>query len=326
MANKRRKVHSVKEELLKKSREAALAAVQVFNNPNITFKSEIYIVLMVIAWTYLMHAYYRSIGIEYRYFRMAGTRRRFNRTKQGAYKHWELERCLNDDNCPLEKEVVLNLRFLIGIRHEIEHKMTTRIDDLLSAKFQACCLNFTEVICNLFGDKYGIDHYLTFSLQFSDLSQEQIDQLSSYKNLPNNIANFIDGFDSPLTDEEFNSTKYSYRVIFVPKLANRKGQADKVIEFVRPDSEQAKKMNITYATIKETEREKFKPGTIVTLMKERGYSGFSIHWHTQLWKAEDGRNEGKGYGVEIEGQWFWYQRWLNVVEDHCKKNAEKYSL
>jgi hypothetical protein len=32
-----RRVFSVKEELLKKSREAALAAVQIFNNPNVTF-------------------------------------------------------------------------------------------------------------------------------------------------------------------------------------------------------------------------------------------------------------------------------------------------
>ncbi|WP_375707953.1 MULTISPECIES: DUF3644 domain-containing protein [unclassified Acinetobacter] len=35
-----RRVNSVKLELIKKSREAALSAVQIFNNPNITFKAE----------------------------------------------------------------------------------------------------------------------------------------------------------------------------------------------------------------------------------------------------------------------------------------------
>lgn len=34
-----RKVGSISNELVKKSREAALAAVQIFNNPSITFKS-----------------------------------------------------------------------------------------------------------------------------------------------------------------------------------------------------------------------------------------------------------------------------------------------
>ncbi len=37
---------SVSHELVEKSREAALAAVQIFNNPQVTFKSEIFIVLM----------------------------------------------------------------------------------------------------------------------------------------------------------------------------------------------------------------------------------------------------------------------------------------
>ena len=49
---------SFKIQLIKKSRESALSAVQIFNNPNILFKSETYIVLMIIAWTYLLHAYF----------------------------------------------------------------------------------------------------------------------------------------------------------------------------------------------------------------------------------------------------------------------------
>ena len=44
-----RRMFSVSHELVEKSREAALAAVQIFNNPQVTFKSEIFIVLMNIA-------------------------------------------------------------------------------------------------------------------------------------------------------------------------------------------------------------------------------------------------------------------------------------
>ena len=47
-------VHSIKTELLTKSREAMLSAVGIYNNPNIKFKSETFIVLAIIAWTYLM--------------------------------------------------------------------------------------------------------------------------------------------------------------------------------------------------------------------------------------------------------------------------------
>lgn len=324
-SQRKRKLFSVREELLRKSREAALAAVQVFNNPNITFKSEMFIVMMVVAWTYLMHAFYRGQHIEYRYYRQTGNKRKYDRTSKGAYKHWELERCLNDAACPLDKEVTLNLRFLIGLRHEIEHQMTTRIDDLLSARFQACCLNYNETIRKLFGEKYSIDQHLAFSLQFSALQDEQIEQLSARKDLPKNIATFIEGYDGSLSEDEFNNSKYSYRVIFVPKLVNRKGQADKVIEFIKPDSEHAKELNITYATIKETEREKFKPGTIVEMMKQNGFPRFGMQRHINLWKELDAKNPGKGYGVLVEGQWFWYKRWVDVVEQHCRENAGRYS-
>ncbi len=52
-AKRNRKFWSYKEELLTKSREAMLSAVQIFNNPSIHFKSETFIVLSNIAWMYL---------------------------------------------------------------------------------------------------------------------------------------------------------------------------------------------------------------------------------------------------------------------------------
>ncbi len=130
-----------------------LTAVQIFNNPNIQFKSESFIVLSVIAWTYLLHAYYRTNKVEYRYFEQKGQRKKFHRTKNGAYKYWELERCLNDKKCPVDNVVKSNLKFLIGLRHEIEHQMTTRIDNYLSARFQACCLNYNEFIKKQFDER-----------------------------------------------------------------------------------------------------------------------------------------------------------------------------
>jgi len=130
-----RRTFSVTSELLTKSRESALAAVQIFNSPLITFRSEIFIVLMGIAWTYLLHAFYRKQGIEYRYFQQKDKRRVFDKTKSGAYKHWELERCLNETMSPIDRDAANNLRFLLGIRHEIEHQMTSRLDNTLSAKF-----------------------------------------------------------------------------------------------------------------------------------------------------------------------------------------------
>src|SRR5579872_7116984 len=139
MIKRHRKLGSIKNELIQKSIESMLAAVQIFNNPNIQFKSESFIVLATIAWTYLLHAYYRNKKVDYRYYKQNAKRKRFDMTKHGAHKHWELEHCLNNKFSPIDKETSSNLHFLIGLRNEVEHQMTTRIDDLLSARFQACC-------------------------------------------------------------------------------------------------------------------------------------------------------------------------------------------
>ncbi|MCK8521916.1 DUF3644 domain-containing protein [Aquimarina sp. D1M17] len=320
MAKRKRKVWSIKEELLAKSREAMLNAVQIFNNPNIQFKSESFIVLSNIAWMYLLHAYYKDNNIEYRYFRIAGTRRRFDKTKRGAYKYWELERCLNTNECPIGNVTKSNLRFLIGLRHEIEHQMTTRIDDYLSARFQACCLNFNRYIKKFFGDEYGIDKHLSLSLQFSTIDEEQVNQLREFKDLPKNIATYIDAFDEELSEEEYNDIRFSYRVLYVPKAVNRKGQADKVVEFIPANSPEAEGLNKEYVLIKEKEKQKYLPSSILEIMRNEGYVGFGMHQHTLLWQRNNAKNPGKNFGVQVAKQWYWYSNWVEFVKNYCKEH------
>ena len=190
-----------------------MCAVQIFNNPNIVFKSESFIVLSIIAWSYMLHAYYRSQNIDYRYFEQNGGRKRYDKTKRGSFKYWELERCLNDADCPIASVPKANLKFLIGLRHEIEHQMTTRLDDFLSARFQACCLNYNHYVKELFGELYSIDKFLSFSPQFSSISEEHATQIKEFSELPANIAAYITAFDEELSEEAFNSPMYSFRLL-----------------------------------------------------------------------------------------------------------------
>ena len=44
--------------ILENSRSSALAAVETYNKPNSKYKIENYIILMVVAWTKLFHAYF----------------------------------------------------------------------------------------------------------------------------------------------------------------------------------------------------------------------------------------------------------------------------
>lgn len=322
---RKRRIGSISDELLHKSREATLSAVQIFNNPLIRFKSEAYIVLMTIAWTYLLHAYYRKNGIEYRYFTQGPIRRVFDKTKSGSYKYWELERCLNDPACPIDRITCKNLKFLIGIRHEIEHQMTMKLDDYLGGRYQACAMNYNRYVKQLFGEHLGIDRHLTYSLQFLELSYEQLSQEAASGLIPKNLQTFILRFDSELTEDEFNNESYSYRLFFSKKLANRPGQADRVVEFIDPKSDLAKSIDTEYWLIRDREKPKLLPSEIVKRMQEAGFRNFTMHSHTALWKELDAKNPAKGYGVKVAKSWYWYELWLRKVEEYCAQNRERYA-
>ena len=320
---KKRIIKSVTNELVLKSREAALSAVQIFNNSLIQFKSETFIVLIIISWTYLLHAYYRKNEINYKYVDTSAStkkRIRYKHTPQGAIKYWELTQCLVSEKCPLDKETKKNLEFLLCIRHEIEHRMTSRIDNEISGKFQACCLNYNRCIKKMFGEKYGIDKYLSFSLQFSTISIEQKDMLLSESELPKNIVGAINSFEDNLSDKIFNHPNYSYRVIFTQKLVNHKNQADEVIEFVRSDSSLGSNINSVY--IQEKDKKKYKPQMIVDKMISEGYTNFNRQKHTELWQSQNAKGNKKFGTYPYEGKkaWDWYETWVDFVREWCKQN------
>lgn len=324
MATRKRKVGSYAIELVKKAREAMLTAVQIYNNPQIDFKSELFIVTTVVAWTYLLHAHYRKVGVEYRQIdpTATGKRRRFLRTKFGAVRHWSLEQCLESEDCPVDKAVVTNLMFLIGIRHEIEHQMTSRIDDQLSAKFMACALNFNATIKKQFDKKYSLEKEQAFSIQFSSIDEATAKTLMDDIDLPQHIRSFVVQFERGMTEEDFNDPRFSYRVALVKKLNNNKNTADRVLQIVPDNSPAANAMN--EVILKETERHKARPTTIVKLMKAEGFNKFRITQHTELWQAKKAKDPKHQYGVDLEGTWMWYDSWVAVVRQHCQDHESRY--
>jgi hypothetical protein len=309
------------DELLIKAREAMIAAVHIFNSAGLTFRTELFIVSSVIAWTYLMHAHYRKQGIDYRYKEADGT---VKKTKQGEDCYWELGFCLRHANCPIPVPAVKNLQFLLEIRHEIEHRMTNRIDDAVSATLQACCINFNDAIKTLFGSQYGLERRLPIALQFVTFSSDQRSILKKAGTVPEHLETMMDEFQKALTPEELADPAFAYRVAFVPKIANRPGSADLAIEFVKPGSEEA--AEISRVLLKEVDRKRYPSKKVVELMNDEGYPRFSQGHHTALWKQLDAKNPGNNFGRtgDYQNTWVWNESWLQRVRAHCQEHAADY--
>ncbi|MBU3888580.1 DUF3644 domain-containing protein [Methylosinus sp. KRF6] len=311
------------DELLIKAREAMIAAVQTFNSGGLTFRAELFIVTAVIAWTYLLHAWFKREGIDYRHTRNEDGKKVVSKTPSGAEKYWELAQCLKHARCPpVEPGTKANLLFLLELRHEIEHRSTNRIDDAVSAKLQACCINFNDAIKTLFGVQYALERRLPIALQFVTFSPEQLAILKRAGGLPRNVESMMDEFERHLTPEQQADPRYAFRVFMVHKTANRAPNADLAVEIVPPGSEVAEKFAIA---LKEVEKKKYLPGDIVKLMRAEGWTGFNMESHTRLWKRLDARNPAKGYGAIAVGKtWCWYEPWLNRVREECEQHPEQY--
>ena len=320
---KKREIFSVKEILLAKSREAALSAIQIYNNPLIKFKTETFIVLMIIAWTYLLHAFYKSKKIDYRYVDKGKSteRRKVYLKVEGRYKLWELATCLEQRESPVSLACKQNLQFLIGLRNRIEHQMVPIIEDIISARLHACGLNYNKYIVSLFNPRYAIDKDLMFSLQFHKISENQ-QKLTDKYTLPTVIKQYIQDFDNSLSQDEYESEEFAVRYFFVRKTNNHKGTADQVVEFIPADSELSKGINKQYVVIKETEKKKFLPGQIVQMMQDKGFKKFKMHHFIDFWHMRDAKNSKYHYGEKIaKTTWYWYENWVKEVEDYCLKHA-----
>jgi hypothetical protein len=311
------------DELLLKAREAMIAAVHVFNGAGLTFRGELFIVTAIIAWTYLLHAWFKKQGVDYRHTVNENGKKVVVKTANGEDKYWELSHCLKHAKCPLEKGMMNNLNFLLELRHEIEHRSTSRIDDVIGPKLQACCINFNDTIKKLFGSQFGLERRLPIALQFVTFGPDQRAVLKKASTLPRHIEIMMQNFDKHLTPEELADPRFRFQVAFVQRTANRPSSADQAIEFVVAGTEQAKE--IDRILLKEVEKKKYLPNEIVKVMKAEGFRKFNMHQHTLLWKELDAKKKEKGYGaVAIGGMWGWYENWLARVREECSAHPERY--
>lgn len=310
------------DELLVKAREAMIAAVHTFNSAGLTFRAELFIVTAIIAWTYLMHSWFKRERIDYRYTKDVDGQKVVVCTANGGEKYWDLSFCLKHVRCPVERGTRDNLEYLIELRNEIEHRSTSRIDDALCAELQACCINFNDFIRTVFGAQYGLERRLPIALQFVTFGPDQRALLKKAATLPRNIETAMDIFQRHLTAEQLADPRFAFRLFMAHRTANRAAGADLAVQLVPAGDEHPEALK--YA-LKEVEKRKFLPSEVVRKIRSEGYNLFTMDDHTRLWKRLAAKDPAKGYGaVAVGSQWCWYETWLNRVREECIANPDWY--
>ncbi len=212
--------------------DSALLAVEIYNKPRATFRTEAFISLMIIAWTRLFHChFYQTVGDRF-YFKEKNSQR--YKKVNGERMAWDLGECIKVYTL-LKPAVVKNLELFIQLRNKVEHRYIDKreFDTLLFGECQSLLFNFETQLIDWFGESYALNENLVFSLQFSTLRQST-QNIANKKALSADlveIKHFIDTYRSSLPCEVFNSELYSIKLIQIPKISNT-NRNDIAIEFV----------------------------------------------------------------------------------------------
>lgn len=212
------------------ARDAAFLAVEIYNKPRTSFRTQGYVALMAIAWTRLFHAYFHTkMGDKY-YYKEG---RKYKLT-DGERRAWDLRTCI-DSYGGLSKAVATNLQFFILVRNKIEHRhlARTELDAILFGECQALLNNFERQLTAWFGEEYALNESLAFALQFSTIRTKE--QKAANRALltreARDIRHFIETFRLGIPDEVFASDEFSVKVIVMPAVSNT-SRNDLAIQFV----------------------------------------------------------------------------------------------
>ena len=287
---------------VRKAVEIFKTAVLVYNNNTLSTRSETFIVLSIIAWTYVLHARLTEQGITPVFKNADGSPVMID----GQEKVWELGYCIERPQSGLSAGEKANLRYLIAIRNAIEHRSAEDVNDALQAKIQANALNFLRFAKDNFGSKYDFSHDLAFAIQLQALTLQSANALKGAVPVAKAVAVVNAVIEGPMSQAEFDDPAYSFRVYVVPKVTNNAKKADQAVIYSPVGSD-------VEVAIKHVERPKYRMTEAIKKLLDDDGVAVTTYQFTQAWKQNDLKDPATGLAVLLGGQWFWYQEGIDRI-------------
>ena len=276
--------------LLARAREAALAALRVYNDPGAGFRTEAFILLMIVAWNSLAMALLEHRSISYLELEEGEPLLVDGRPR--VLDTWQLINLALDS--PAQAAVRWNLDFFLKLRHQVAHRYLPALDPMIVEEAQALLTNFENLISAEFGPHAALGDKLFVPLQLSffTTSPRRQSEKRALRPLPLDVADFLTAHRRDVPDEVLRSPEYALRIFFVPITANRERSADAVVNFVDPDqvtSELAEQLE-RIAVVTKPRRvavasgDLLRPSEVVAEVADRLPFRFTMDTHTRCWK------------------------------------------
>ncbi len=141
--------------------------------------------------------------------------------------------------CPLSKNVKRNLTAIDEIRDQVEHRIFGKSDNSWLGLFQACCVNFENAICDLFGKSLSLHPHLSFALQFARVSLTQISEKQELT-IPANIQALDARLNTDLDENDPLAYEYKFQVVYTLDSSKKTGAN---IRFINPESQEGQEIH-----------------------------------------------------------------------------------
>lgn len=332
-------------ELLEKSKESVISAIQIYNNPSSKFRTESYLVHMVIAWNSLLQAIFIKKGVEI-----------YEKNDEGGYitigdrnKTKGLDKLVSEYFSDHNDPRFVNLDFIIRLRNEVEHSLYVNLEETdvdLFGECQSLLLNYETVLAEEFGDRNGLEHKIGLAIQ---LSKKFVDEQVNSQTLPAKQANlrikqFIESYRDTISMDTYNDQRFRFSIFMIPKLSNNKHADDLPVIFsndlkLEQGEVQGKAGFLAIKTQSiEVPVQKYyylKPSDVVELVKQKSNrTGFTVNLHTNCWKQYEVRPRGEDMGFKNEYALFdnahkdyvYSEKWVDFLVNKFANDEEYNSI
>ncbi|WP_420625654.1 DUF3644 domain-containing protein [Candidatus Poriferisodalis sp.] len=297
---------SVEYLLVAKARESALAALRAFNDPSSGYRTEQFILLMVIAWNSVMQAILERDGNDY-----------FDRDDEGKVKKVDGRSRVRDTDQliglvgegRMPAAAAENLRHFLRLRNLIAHRYLPALDAPTAGHAQSMLINFEELLVREFGAEAALGDELYLPLQIGKFQREpELKRIQAQ--LPLDVIEFLDQERRDVPEEILGDTRYCMRIFFVSTVANRERSADAAVTFVRPDEIGEELLAALPHTAVVTKAKRvavasddlLRPSEVVEKVRGRIDVRFTMDTHTRCWKHFKVRPPGNAAEPEATDQ------------------------
>lgn len=220
--------------LVARSREAALTALRVYNDPAAGFRTETFAMLMIVAWNTLMQAICERDDLEYFESEDDGEVVLIEGRPKAIGTRELAELVVGGDGFAALRA---NLDYWLGLRNLVAHRYLPELDLLVAPEAQALLLNYETRLAIEFGEEAALGDRLSVPLHLdgfrSSAHRKSLAQLQS--KLPADVNDYLSRHRQEQPEEIRRDAAYSLRVFLVAVAANRAGTADMTATFVKPD-------------------------------------------------------------------------------------------